>query len=134
MSRSSEAAMPGIQSLVVPILGLAMFMCPASAAQATEALVGVARVDITPDHPIRLSGFAFRRAESEGVTQRIWAKALAIGTDRADPAVLITTDNLGVPAAIVEEVAMRLHKKAGIRRERFAVTATHTHTGPMLKD
>ena len=40
--------------------------------------VGVAKVDITPDYPIRLNGFGSRRAESEGVTQRIWAKALAI--------------------------------------------------------
>ena len=44
-------------------------------------LVGVAKRDITPDYPVRLSGFGFRRTESEGVTQRIWAKALAIGAD-----------------------------------------------------
>ena len=43
--------------------------------------VGVAAVDITPDYPVRLSGFGFRRTESEGVTQRIWAKALAFDGD-----------------------------------------------------
>src|SRR5690349_595494 len=32
--------------------------------------VGVAQVDITPtQYPVRLSGFGFRRTESEGVTQ-----------------------------------------------------------------
>jgi putative membrane-bound dehydrogenase-like protein len=92
-------------------------------------LVGVAQIDITPDYPIRLSGFGFRRTESEGVTQKIWAKALAVGED--DPAVLLTVDNLGVPTALVQEVARRLEKK-GIRRDRVAVTATHTHTAPML--
>ena len=40
-------------------------------------LVGVASVDITPDYPIRLNGFGNRRAESEGVSQPIFAKALA---------------------------------------------------------
>src|SRR5439155_27125778 len=37
------------------------------------------------------------------------------------------------PAYLVEEVASRLAQKAGVRRERVAVTATHTHTAPMLK-
>jgi putative membrane-bound dehydrogenase-like protein len=91
--------------------------------------VGVAAIDITPTYPVRLSGFGFRRTESEGVTQPIWAKALAIGDD--DPAVLIAVDNLAIPASMVDEVAARL-KKAGVQRDRLAVTATHTHTAPML--
>src|SRR5262245_43584961 len=71
---------------------------PAAVPDATAPVpVGVAQVDITPDYLVRLSGFGFRRDESEGVTQRIWAKALAFGDDREGPAVLITTDNLGVP-------------------------------------
>jgi putative membrane-bound dehydrogenase-like protein len=100
---------------------------------ATTYQVGTAAVNITPPYPVRLSGFGFRRAESEGVTQAIWAKALAVGDDREEPAVLITVDNLGVPEELVSAVAARLQKKAGIRRERLAVTATHTHTAPMLK-
>src|SRR6266545_6096648 len=107
------------RSLLASVLALAAFMWLAPLAPAApDAVVGVARVDVTPDYPVRLSGFAFRRAESEGVTQRIGAKALALGADRDDPAVLITTDNLGVPDYLVEEVATRLRKKAGIRRER----------------
>src|SRR6059058_4816876 len=94
--------------------------------------VGVARVDVTPDYPVRLTGFGFRRTESEGVTQRIWAKALAI--DDGEPAILVTVDNLGVPAYMVAEVAGRLAKKAVLPRDRLAVTSTHTHTAPMLRD
>src|SRR5579883_701399 len=92
--------------------------------------IGVARIDITPTYPIRLSGFGFRRTESDGVIQRIWAKALAI--DDGTPAVVITVDNLGIPARVVEEVATRLQKKTKLPRERLAITATHTHTAPML--
>src|SRR5437867_8381486 len=47
--------------------------------------VGVAKIDITPSYPIRLSGFGFRRTESEGVTQRIWAKAIAIEEGAGEP-------------------------------------------------
>lgn len=93
---------------------------------------GVAQVDITPDYPVRLSGFGFRRTESEGVTQSIWAKGLAIEPVGGEPAVLITTDNLGIPATVVNDVAVRLQKSVGLKRERFTVTATHTHTAPML--
>src|ERR1700740_1220170 len=78
--------------------------------------VGVAQIDITPTYPVRLSGFGFRRTESDGVTQRIWAKALAIGTDEQDPAILITVDNLGVPADLVWEVGQRLEKKTKVSR------------------
>src|SRR5687767_3020788 len=100
---------------------------------AEEALrVGVAQVDITPDYPVRLSGFGFRRAESEGVTQKIWAKALAFGDEAEGPAVLITTDNLCVPDEITGEIARRLAPKIGVKRERLTITATHTHTAPML--
>jgi hypothetical protein len=89
----------------------------------------VARVDITPDYAVRLSGFGFRREESSGVTQRIWAKALAIGSAPQPATVLVTVDNLGIPAAMVAEVAKRL----GLAAERLVVAATHTHTAPMLR-
>ena len=100
-----------------------------------EVPVGVARVDITPDGPIRLTGYGNRRTESDGVTHRLWAKALAIGGDLGDgPAVWITVDNLGVPETIVDEVARRLHESSGLPRERLAVSSSHTHGGPALND
>jgi hypothetical protein len=95
--------------------------------------VGVAQVDITPDYPVRLHGFGGRRAESEGVTQRIWAKALAIGDPQLGPAVLITADNLGVSDEITRTIAERLAGKVGLKRERLSITASHSHTAPMLK-
>jgi putative membrane-bound dehydrogenase-like protein len=93
--------------------------------------VGVAKVDITPGYPIRLSGFSFRKTESEGVSQRIWAKALAID-DGVAPAVLLTVDTTEMTSAIVDEVARRLAKAAGLRPDRLALTITHTHTAPVL--
>ncbi|MCH8043021.1 MAG: neutral/alkaline non-lysosomal ceramidase N-terminal domain-containing protein [Planctomycetes bacterium] len=95
--------------------------------------VGVAKIDITPNYPVRMNGFGSRRAESEGVTQRIWAKALALGGDDDKPAVLITVDNLGIPAELRATIVQRLKKRTGISADRIALTATHTHTAPMLK-
>ncbi|HSG71635.1 MAG TPA: hypothetical protein VLA12_14535, partial [Planctomycetaceae bacterium] len=58
---------------------LALFSIGELNAEPIRWTVGVATVDITPDYPVRLNGFGFRREESEGVRQRIHAKALAIG-------------------------------------------------------
>ncbi|PYM11344.1 MAG: dehydrogenase [Verrucomicrobia bacterium] len=94
--------------------------------------IGVARTDITPDYPIRLTGYAVRRTESEGVEQRLWAKGLAIGRAGESPAIVVTVDNCGVSALIIDEVAARLRKKTGLPRERFAVCSSHTHSGPCV--
>lgn len=94
--------------------------------------VGVAQIDITPDYPIRLNGYGSRRTESEGVIQRIWAKALVIGSDDDGPMVLITVENCGLPDEFTEEVSERLEQKAGISRENFVACFTHTHSAPCL--
>jgi hypothetical protein len=98
------------------LLSLILVLLPSlqSRAQAQESAsyhVGLARIDITPRHPVRLNGFGFRRAESEGVTQRIWAKAMAIDDGGKGPVLLITVDILGIPADIFDEIARRLEKR-----------------------
>jgi putative membrane-bound dehydrogenase-like protein len=98
----------------------------------TVMRIGAARVDITPDYPIRLSGYGNRMTESDGVAQRIGAKALAIEYAAGEPAVVVSVENCGVPAVVVEVVAARLKEQAGIPRERLVVASTHTHTGPYL--
>lgn len=98
----------------------------------TSYQVGTARIDITPDFPVRLSGYGMRRLEAEGIEQRIWTKAVAICSDGGSPAVLMTVENCGVPAAMTEEIAAELNQKAGISRECFVVCSTHTHSAPCL--
>ena len=95
-------------------------------------LAGAAKVDITPDYPVRLSGYGGRRTEFEGVEQRIFAKALALRTGDGPFAVVLTVDNCGVPGHVRDEVARRLKAKAGVPDERVAVCSSHTHSAPML--
>ena len=104
----------------------------AIASEGPTVPVGVARVDITPAGPIRLNGYLARDGESKGIGQRIWAKALAIGSDEGGAAVLVAVDNLGVPDAITAEVAARLGRRAGLARERLTIGSSHTHTAPCL--
>src|SRR4051812_34162433 len=89
---------------------------------------GVASVDITPDYAVRLSGFGFRREESEGVRQHIHAKALALAGHGQPTAVLITVDNLGIPDSMTKEIGQRLTRKASLDPTRLSISASHTHT------
>src|SRR5262245_52497719 len=92
--------------LLMLTLSLTIPTLPADspAAQPTTTRVGVAQLDITPDYAVRLSGFGFRREQSEGITQHIFAKALAFADDQQGPAILITVDNLCVPDEITAEI------------------------------
>ena len=94
--------------------------------------VGVAQIDITPDYPIRLNGYGSRRTESEGIIHRIYAKALAIGSDDDGPVLMITVENCGLPDELTEEVSERVKNKTGIPRENFVACYTHTHSAPCL--
>lgn len=109
------------------------FLLLSAAPAIAELEVGVARVDITPDYPIRLHGYLSRTEESRGTAQRIWAKGLAIGAkDGRRRVVVVSVDSLGVPFEIVEEVAKRLQAKAGLPKSDFVVAASHTHSAPCL--
>ena len=112
---------------------IVLILCPL-VSFATDAVrqVGAAAVDITPDSPVRLSGYGNRRAPSTGVAQHIFAKALAIGSDDECPAVLVTVDNVGIPGAMREEVLRRLKANTKVEHERFAICSSHTHCAPML--
>ncbi|MBP85610.1 MAG: dehydrogenase [Planctomycetaceae bacterium] len=100
--------------------------------QAASYCVGTAKVDITPDYPIRLNGFGGRREESEGVSQRIYARALVIVPAGQRPLVIITIDSLGVRMSMVDEVAGRLKQEFGIPRANVALTFTHSHCTPKV--
>ncbi len=105
--------------------------------QADEAQlvpVGVAKVDITPQQPVRMYGYASRKTESEGIAGRLKAKALAIGGEEGNElAVLLTVDCGAVPADLREEVFRRVQARTSLKPERFMLCNSHNHSGPNLK-
>src|SRR4051794_9539822 len=93
---------------------------------------GIGRVDITPSGPIWLSGYAARTHPSEGSIGKLWAKALAIESAPGQRIVIVTTDVVGIPGSISNEVAARVEKQFGVKRPQFFINASHTHTGPLI--
>ncbi len=110
-------------------------VCAGSSAQAAEpVLAGVAKVDITPEQPVRMYGYASRKMESEGIAGRLKASALAIGGNDGDgPAVLLAVDCGAVPSDLAAEVLRRVQAQAPLKPERFMLCNSHNHSGPNLK-
>ncbi|HYF35370.1 MAG TPA: hypothetical protein VD994_08790 [Prosthecobacter sp.] len=116
---------------VACILWLGCGPGPGAARAGWEA--GAAAIDITPGHPVRLSGYGSRTSEHEGVAMPLHAKALALTWDQDSPNVILTVDNCGVPADMRAEVLARVNK-AGWKLDdtRFSLHSSHTHCAPML--
>jgi hypothetical protein len=113
---------------------LSLMLVIALGAAETTVAVGGAKVDITPELPIRLAGYQSRLAEATRVEAPLSARALAIGSDADGPVVLVTAEVIAVSETMSDAVAAAVRAKhPGLTRERIAVCATHQHTGPAIE-
>lgn len=95
---------------------------------------GVARVIITPQEPLWMAGYGSRDHVSEGTLVDLWAKALALEDANGKKVVLITTDILGYPKGVSDRIRNQLAIKYGLTRSQIILSASHTHSGPVLGD
>ncbi len=107
-----------------------LFESPAAGQSRWRA--GVGKVRITPKESIWLAGYGARTKPSEGVLQDIYVKALALQDETGATTVLVTSDLLGFPREVATPIASRVLEKYGLPRERLALNASHTHSGPMI--
>ncbi len=112
---------------------LVAVLLAAATLTAADFKAGVARLKITPDVPIFLSGYASRTHPSEGVLVDLWAKALALQDSKGNRVVIVTTDLIGLPRSISDLVAARAQKEWGLQRPQLVLNSSHTHTGPVLR-
>ncbi|NOZ23114.1 MAG: hypothetical protein GXP25_18730 [Planctomycetes bacterium] len=104
---------------------------PAASAEA-EWRVGLARVKITPEGPIRLDGYAERNRPSEGVLSDLYAKAMAIEDRDGHRAVLITADLIGFAAPVGDAIRSAIAEKTGLTRKQILLNCSHTHSAPVV--
>jgi hypothetical protein len=97
-----------------------------------EWKVGLAQEKITPQWPLFLAGYADRTRPFDKVAADLYAKALALEDHSGHVAVLITTDLIGLSAAVAEPVCQRISAKTGLKRDQILLNSSHTHTGPAL--
>jgi len=108
---------------------------------------GVAKVDITPQEPVRMSGYGNRDHPSEGVDLPLSVRCVALlhrddwgksntAADDAKPGqaahLLISVETIGLSGAIAKEISERILTQHGVARERLVLASTHTHCAPSL--
>ena len=96
--------------------------------------VGVARFDITPTDSLWLAGYASRDHVAEGTLHKLWAKALAFKDQNGNRGVLVTTDLLGFPKNISDNIREQCKKRYQLTRSQIILSSSHTHTGPVLQE
>ena len=114
------------------IIALAITIASAPARQVANPPLqaGLAEVEITPPIGYRMDGY-FTERLSTGVKDPLMAKALVLQQGDTKAA-LVVCDLLGVPQTLTREVRARAAARTGIPAGNIAVTATHTHTGPLF--
>src|SRR5205085_10739604 len=92
----------------------------AAAAEPTPAFkAGVATKVITPEKPMWMAGYASRNKPAEGKVHDLYAKALCLEDAAGTRLVLVTTDLIGIPRTLGDEVAAEAEKKHGVRRDEL---------------
>jgi neutral ceramidase len=99
-------------------------------AQEPPFQVGLAEIDITAPVGYRLDGY-FTERLATGQKDPLKAKALVF-QQGATRAALVACDLLGMPQSLSLEVRKRASARTGIPASNIAISATHTHTGPLF--
>lgn len=112
-----------------------IFAIAGNSLQAAEQWrVGVGKVDITPDEPVRLSGYASRVESSTGVVDPIAARAMVISPAAAEEdnrsLVLVSIDAIGVSSVMTVAVSHWLEEHYAIPRSQLAISSSHSHSTP----
>jgi hypothetical protein len=91
--------------------------------------VGTAKVDITPQGPVDLTGFLVRAQPSTGVLDPIFARALYVesGSGRL---LWVHADLLGFERPLVARFRKWARSRLGLAADQVILSATHNHAAP----
>jgi neutral ceramidase len=112
------------------IISFLMVMAMVGIASGGELRVGAAAVVITPPVGTPLAGYYDTRI-SDGVHDELYAKALVMecGGGRA---AMVCCDLITMPPNVAKEARRLIERDTGLKAEQVMISATHTHTGPIL--
>ena len=106
--------------------------------RASEIYVGASTADISPALPVALMG-QFHMRIAEKADTPLYAGVLVIeskdGNTSLDTAVFVSCDLVYISAQLRDELREEVLKRIpGFNTDKIIVSATHTHTAPVLED
>lgn len=102
-----------------------------AAAQKDGLQAGAAKILITPQTPIPMSGYGGRKDPFKGVHDDIFARAVVF-SDGVNKAAVISAEVIGFSHSFWEDCTGLISKETGIPREYILLSAVHNHGGPVL--
>jgi hypothetical protein len=121
-TRKSKALNAVVLAAAICLLGVE----PATA----ELRAGAAMVNITPPMGTPMAGYYHQRG-SQGVIDDLYAKAVVLH-DGSTKVALVVCDIISLPRTAVLETRRLIEQQTGIAPGNVMISATHTHTGPVL--
>ena len=92
---------------------------------------GTAKIDITPEKPVKMAGYAGRKALSEGVHDPLSAR-IVIFENNGQRLVLVSTDLLGFYNETAGPLRKAIMNEFKLKPSELFLSAIHTHGGPSL--
>jgi neutral ceramidase len=92
---------------------------------------GIARIDITPDIPVMLYGYASRKTPSEGIHDHLFARAVAFEKG-GRKLVMVSSDIGSYTDTLYSVIKKSMMAKFGLRESEFFLAAIHSHSSPVV--
>ncbi|NHN31647.1 neutral/alkaline non-lysosomal ceramidase N-terminal domain-containing protein [Paenibacillus agricola] len=103
---------------------------PAQETHNEELMLGCAKVDITPQKPLALAGFAHRQGNYESVIRPLNARILYFQQGQIGKTLLVSADLLWWGSEQMEGLRGKLRERFGLLESQIMFHATHNHSGP----
>ncbi|MCE5346639.1 MAG: neutral/alkaline non-lysosomal ceramidase N-terminal domain-containing protein [Bacteroidales bacterium] len=124
----------------LPVISIFLFLTSQSAfasgdlqKSAKHWKAGVARIDITPQVPMVMSGYAGRDSACVKKLHSLWAKALAFEDAGNHRVVLVTMDLAFLTRTMSDTIKNRIKRKYNLDQSQVILSWSHTHTGPLVR-
>jgi hypothetical protein len=93
---------------------------------------GAAKINITPEGPMWMAGYAARTRPAESKMTDLWAKALVLEDAAGQRAVLVTLDLVGIDRDLAQGIRAGIAEKHKLSGGQVALNCSHTHSGPVV--
>ena len=101
-------------------------------AEPTDVLrAGTAAIDITPEKPVMLAGYASRKELSQGVHDPLSARVIAF-QQNGKKLVLVSTDIVGFYGGTDVSLRKAILEACGLQPSELFLAAIHTHSAPIV--
>ena len=92
---------------------------------------GIAKIDITPDFPVMLYGYASRKTPSEGIHDHLYARAVVF-EHSTRKFVLVSTDIGSFTDTLYSVIKKSMMEKFDLKDSEFFIAAIHSHSSPVV--